>query len=97
MKRRAGRRVGWALRLPAIYLVLFAVTALYALNVLSEPCQDPDCLNTFNGLFAPGMLLLPWIQWIHVPNVWVVYCVPLAINALVLAGVGALIDRGLAK
>ena len=93
MRRSGRRRVGWALRLPGIYLVLFAATSLYALNALSEPCQDPDCLNTFNGLLAPGMLLLPWIDWIHVANVWVVYCVPLALNALTLMGIGMLIDK----
>jgi len=75
--------------------VLFAVTALYALNALSAPCQDPDCLSSFNGLLAPGLLLLPWIDWIHAPNVWLVYCVPLLLNALIVAGIGFFIDRRL--
>lgn len=75
--------------------MLFAVTALYALNALSAPCQDPDCLSSFNGLLAPGLLLLPWIDWIHAPNVWLVYCVPLLLNALIVAGIGFFIDRRL--
>lgn len=81
------------MRLPGIYLIVFAVASLYALNALSEPCQDPDCLNAFNGLLAPGILLLPWIDWIHAANVWIVYCVPLALNSFALAVIGMLIDR----
>ena len=97
MRRQPRRRIGWALRLPGIYLVLFALTSLYALNALSEPCQDPDCLSSFNGSLAPGVLLLPWIDWIHVPNIWIVYCVPLALNAVILAAIGIFIDGRLAK
>ena len=92
LKRPTRRRIGWTLRLPGIYLVLFAITSLYALNALSEPCRDPDCLSAFNGLLAPGLLLLPWIDWIHIPDVWIVYCVPLLLNASILAAVGYFID-----
>lgn len=97
MKRSSERRGVWAWRLPAIYLVLFAVTSLYALNALSEPCQDPDCLSAFNGLLAPGLLLLPWIDWIRASNVWIVYCVPLALNSAILASIGMLIDKHVTK
>lgn len=93
MTRR--RRLVWTLRLPATYLALFLAAFIYVLNALAAPCQDPDCLSAFRGLTLPGLLLLPWIDFIRPApaSIFVVYGLPLVVNASIFAAIGYFVDR----